>query len=566
MKKLKRFVAVTAAVCTACLTFLPVMAEDGSGGTPPVGNAPGNPPGEPGEGGGADTASYDYSGTLSGTKTADGSEVTSDSETLDSSTADQNTALAENGGTLTITNGTLTKSGDDTNGDNCNFYGLNSIALASGENSLLKLSGSSLNAGSEGSNGVFATDSAAAYVYNTTITTSAGNSRGLDATYGGTILASDVTISTQGDHSASLATDRGGGNVSLVSGTLNTAGSGSPLLYSTGDIEVDGVSGTATGSQIAGMEGLNTILIYNSDLTSTQTAATASDPIADGVIIYQSTSGDAETATSEKAVFNAVNSTLSSSIASGTMFYVTNTNANIVLSNTKLNFDSDAAALLTAQGNDSNNWGTAGSNGGNVTFTALGETLSGNITADTISTIDLYLLDGSTWTGSASITANSVNTSASDAPITINVGSDSTWVVTDSCEISNLNVAEGGKVVDSNGKTVTITNNGNTVVQGDSDITVNVTGSYGTAVTTDSDNELTTSYIDRTAFDSAYGTSTTFAAASTEEKASASPVSTSDTEAVSEAEDSASHTPLVIGVCVIAAIIVIAVMAKRKKH
>jgi hypothetical protein len=137
------------------------------------------------------------------------------------------------------------------------------------------------------------------YANSDTISTTAGNSRGLDATYGGTIVANDMTISTQGDHCAAIATDRGGGDISVTNSTLSTAGSGSPLLYSTGDIEVDNVTGTASGSQIAGMEGLNTILIYNSTLESTITKATASDPIADGVIIYQSTSGDAESTTGE---------------------------------------------------------------------------------------------------------------------------------------------------------------------------------------------------------------------------------------------------------------------------
>jgi hypothetical protein len=49
------------------------------------------------------------------------------------------------------------------------------------------------------------------------------------------------------------------------------------------------------------MEGLNTILIYDSVLTSTLTTKTASDPIADGIIIYQSTSGDAEASTGSTA-------------------------------------------------------------------------------------------------------------------------------------------------------------------------------------------------------------------------------------------------------------------------
>lgn len=206
-----------------------------------------------------------------------------------------------------------------------------------------------------------------------------------------------MDVSTAGDHCASVATDRGGGSISLTNSTLTTAGSGSPLLYSTGDIEVDNVTGTASGSQIAGMEGLNTILIHNSSLTSTLTEATASDPIADGIILYQSTSGDAESTTGEAATFQAVNSMLKSAIASGAIFYFTNTKANVVLSNTTLDFDSSKVNLMTVQGNDSNNWGTAGSNGADVTFTGIGETLNGNSDVDSISSLNLYLLENSTY-------------------------------------------------------------------------------------------------------------------------------------------------------------------------
>ena len=196
---------------------------------------------------------YDYSGTLSGALSADGTDVSSDGETTAATASDQNAALVQNGGTLTVQNGTLTKSGDDDNGDNCNFYGVNSIVLAVGDGSTAYVSGSSLSAESEGSNGIFATDGATVFADQDTIATTAGNSRGLDATYGGTIIADDLDISTQGDHCASLATDRGGGSISVTNSTLSTAGSGSPLLYSTGDIEVDNVTGTASGSQLAGM-------------------------------------------------------------------------------------------------------------------------------------------------------------------------------------------------------------------------------------------------------------------------------------------------------------------------
>ena len=469
---------------------------------------PGGPGGGMG-GGGSNTMTFDYSGSYSGALSANGTSVASSGDTASATDSDQNAALVQNGGTLDITNDTLSKSGDDTNGDNCNFYGLNSILLSVGSGSTAYLSGSSLTATSEGSNGIFATDSGTVYANDDTISTSAGNSRGLDATYDGTIVANKMTITTQGDHCAAVATDRGGGNISLANSTLTTSGSGSPLLYSTGDIQVSNVSGTSTGSQIAGMEGLNTILISNSTLTSTQTSKTASDPIADGIIIYQSTSGDAESTTGEAASFQAANSTLKSAITSGSMFYFTNTSANVVLSKTALDFDSSAANLIEAAGNDSNNWGTSGSNGATVNFTGLGETMKGNVDADTISSVNLFLLEGSTWTGAASISANSAG-STSASPLTVNVDSTSSWIVNGNSTVSNLNVASGGKVVDDSGRTVTIVAGGQTVVSGDSPYTVTVNGSYSTTVTTSSANELSTSLIDRSAFDSHYGTTTTW--------------------------------------------------------
>ncbi len=301
------------------------------------------------------------------------------------------------------------------------YSGSYSVSLTVGEDSTAVIDGTDITASSSGSNDVFATDSGTALVNDTSIETMADNSRGLDATYGGTISANKITADTQGGHSAIVATDRGGGSISLADATLSTAGSGSPLLYSTGDIQVNNVSGTSSGSQIAGMEGLNTILIKDSTLESTVTGKTASDPIANGIIIYQSTSG--------------------------------------------------------------------------------------GVTADTISSVDLYLLDGAAWIGAATITDNAAagfgTGTASDAPITVNVDGTSTWVVAKDTTISALNVASGG-----DGNTVTIVANGKTVVSGSGDVTVTVTGSYSTSVSAGSDTELSSDTIDRSEFDSRFGTST----------------------------------------------------------
>ena len=551
---------------------------DGQG---PQGNPPNGQPGTPPDGqGGPNTQSYDYSGTLSGKLSADGEDVSSDNETISTTSADENAALVENGGTLKITNGKLQKSGDDTNGDNCNFYGINSILLTVGEKSKAYISNSALASDSEDSNAIFATDQAIVYSAQNSITTSKGSSRGLDATYGGTIIADDMTIQTAGDHSASLATDRGGGNISVTNSTLNTSGSGSPLIYSTGAIEVSGVTGTAEGSQIAGMEGLNHIKIYDSELSSTITDKTASDPVANGVIIYQSTSGDADTSTGERAQFQAVDSTLHSKIESGAMFYVTNTSADILLSGTTLDFDSTKVKLLQIEGNDANNWGRAGANGADVSFTGLGETLTGDISVDSISSLDLYLLDGTSYTGQIQSVANAGSTAdASAATITVNLDQDSTWVVTGDTTVFALNAEDGAQIVDEDGKTVTIIADGTTVVKGDSDRTVTVTGSYSQTVTTSDANEISATTIDRSDFDSYYGTDTTFgidgrsASTTAEDKADASalesPANTQlvpSTEAAAETSTEQSTAPwAVAGVIIIAALAGITTYLRKRK-
>lgn len=512
-----------ALVATCALPTTYALAEESSnanqpqaqqsGGTPPAapdgeaGGQMGTPPDGEG-GGGANTQQFDYPGLYSATLTADGEDQSTSDETLTATESLANAALAQNGGTLDLRNVLLNKSGDANDGDSCNFYGVNSIALSVGEGSRVAITDSQLEASSEGSNGVFATDGATAYVNNSSISTTAGNSRGLDATYGGTIVASQVSASTQGDHSAGIATDRGGGYVSAANSSFETAGSGSPVLYSTGCIEVDSISGTSTGSQVAAMEGLNTISISNSTLESTITGTTGSDPVANGVIIYQSTSGDAETATGERALFQASDSTLTAAIQSGSMFYLTNTAADIVLSNTTLNFDTDAANLLTVAGNDSNNWGSAGSNGADVTLTGINQVLEGDISVDAISQLGFYLTQGTSYTGAISQVENASGGSG-NGQVDVVVDANSTWTVTGDSTVSNLSVAEGGQVVDAEGNAVSIVAGGQTVVKGGT-TTVTVSGAYSTQVDTSDAGSIAQASIDRTGFDEYYGIDTTF--------------------------------------------------------
>ena len=110
-------------------------------------------------------------------------------------------------------------------------------------------------------------------------------------------------------------------------------------------------------------------------------------------MLYQSTSGDAGVGTS---ILTCTDSRLATT-GSGPMFYITNTDAQINLSNTELSFSS--GILIKASGNSTNNWGTPGSNGGNLTLYAKEQTLKGLIVCDEISAVSITLDEGAAFEG-----------------------------------------------------------------------------------------------------------------------------------------------------------------------
>ena len=236
-----------------------------------------------------------------------------------------------------------------------------------------------------------------ANIENVEITTYSDKSRGLDATYNGIINAKNVIINTNGQSCAALATDRGEGEVHVTNSELNTgvskqSGRGSPIIYSTGNITVANSIGTAYVSQIACIEGKNSIELSNCDLSAAAGGNRQDNgDYVDlgGVFIYQSMSGDADVGTSTFTAKDSVLSILSDSdcYESAPMFHVTNTKAIINLEKTELNFGS--GTLLDVSGQSQ--WGTVGSNGGELTFNAKDETLDGNIIVDSISSLNMTL-------------------------------------------------------------------------------------------------------------------------------------------------------------------------------
>lgn len=364
---------------------------------------------------------------------ATGNVVVEDEKTLTdtytSTTSDESAILVKNGGNLTLEDADITKSGDTTNTEDSEFYGINAGILVT-KASTATIKNINITTSAKGSNAVFSTgeDSKITISDSTITTTGSSSSRGLDATYGGEIIANNVNIKTSGASSATLATDRGEGTVTVTDSKLETNGKGSPLIYSTGLISITNTKGVANNSQMVVVEGKNSASVLNSTLSASG-AGNRNDVDNAGVMIYQSASGDASNGTGN---FTSKNSTLeilkdSKYYQTAPMFFVTNTSAIINLENTNLIFGSN---ILLSIGKTSE-WGNDGSNGGVVTLNAKNQKLAGNILVDSISTLTLNLED-STYEGAI----NSENTAKS---ISVSLDKDSTITLTADSYITSLN-------------------------------------------------------------------------------------------------------------------------------
>ena len=353
--------------------------EENLSETPSRDDPPGPPPGQD------DQNEYDYSNY----------KATSMNEILDqkqiiSTNADESAVYVNDTG-ITITNSDLIKeSGDSSNIENSEFYGVNAAVLVQGGE--LTIKGGTISTKSKGANALCATNKGKVTISDTTITSTAESSaRGLHSTYGGQISASKVTISSTGGSCANLATDRGEGIVECTECTLSTSGKGSPLIYSTGQITISKTNGEATGSQTVVVEGKNSATIKEESNLKCYGNGNRNNVDNCGVLLYQSMSGDAGEGI---ATFNCKDSSLeilseSSVFTSAPMFFVTNIQAIINLENCTISYGSKT--FLNAS--STSEWGNQGSNGGKATLNLNNQDIEGDLVLDGISTLELVMVN-----------------------------------------------------------------------------------------------------------------------------------------------------------------------------
>ena len=323
---------------------------------------------------------------------ASGATEISDEQTLsnksyDSSTDGESALLIQNGGSATISDSEINKTGNSSD-ENADFYGTNAGILVN-NNGTLDLSNSKIITNGSHANGLFVYGTGKATVTDTTIDTSSNNSGGIMVAGGGTLTANNLTIQTDGNSSASIRSDRGGGTIEVNGGTYLTNGVGSPSIYSTADITVNNAVLTSTKSEGAIVEGANSITLNHVTLIDTNTTLNGNSQTYKNIFLYQSMSGDANEG---NATFTAINSTITTN--KGDTIFVTNTTATINLESNKfINNDGDFLRIQSGK------WGTSGSNGGNVTLNANNQEIDGNIIVDNISTLEFNLTSGSSYTG-----------------------------------------------------------------------------------------------------------------------------------------------------------------------
>ena len=334
--------------------------------------------------------------------------------TYSSTTADES-SVKVTGGTFTMNNCTITKSGNTSDSDNSSFYGQNAAVLSSGSGSTIYMTGGTITTSATGANATVAYGGTLV-VTDVTMNCSGNLSRGIHATNGGTITATNLTATTSGNNSSVIATDKGGGTVNVHGGTFAVSGTDAAVIYSTGTITANGISGTSEKGEIAVVEGSNYVTVTNnSNITAGSSLR--------GILMLQSGSGDAE---GKVGYFTMTGGTLTTTSSSAPLVeVVTNSTGNITLDSVTTSIAS--GILMKVDYNT--RWSTNGATGnlylnGDIAY-------AGSIVADSYSTATLSILTGADLTGA-------INTANTGKLVKLTMDETSTLTLTANSYINGL--------------------------------------------------------------------------------------------------------------------------------
>jgi hypothetical protein len=399
-----------------------------------------------------------------------------DAENTDESAVCAVNATAGDATALTITYPTITSGATASNPADSSTYGTNAAVLAygldttKGHGATITIAGDGSNAGSISttnnySAGIFASMGGTVAISNTYVTTGGDHSPAVAATKQGTLnitaTGGSLTATTWGNNSPVLATGIGTGTVSSTGGVYTSIGTGSAGIHAAGAASSITLNGDTVTAQAASAVELN----GNSSLTSTG-ATTLSGALGDnhGIFLYydptpaDSVAGTSTFTMTGGSILYSCDATATAACApsspSGyqnslpTLFSVANTTATINLTDVAV-FNSTPYNDLSSINHPNGNLltvaaitglGTTGSNGGTVTFNAVGEALVGDIIVDANSTATISLAADTSSPKVPSTLTGNIN-AANVGTVNLNLDATSTWVVTGNSYVTTLNNA-----------------------------------------------------------------------------------------------------------------------------
>ena len=331
------------------------------------------------------------------------------------------------------TNLELTKeSGKSTDFDSSTLYGLNSTFIAK-EGSEIFLEDSKLSSSISYSSAFFATGlETTATLNNVELSTDKDNSSALNASSEAKIEISNSEIKTKGNNSDAIKTLDANSLININDSTIITEGQNSTLLYSKGKIEALNIKGTSN-SYLAIIEDRNSLELTNANLITNGQDKTINEYLGAFLIYSQESASASNNYTSAKLdiIDSIIEINKDSSWYDKTpLFYLTNTEANINITNTTLNYGSDI--LLKAVANSE--YGDIGDNAASVTLTATDQELTGEIIVDSNSKVRLNL-NNSTYEGKINVDNLSAN-------VDVTFDYDSRWELTGDSYINILQITK----------------------------------------------------------------------------------------------------------------------------
>lgn len=320
---------------------------------------------------------------------------------------------------VTLAGVTVRKTGGNaSSADAASFRGVNS-AIRVYDSAVLTITDSVIEATAQNATGVFAYDHGTVNISDCTVTVTGGGAGGVQVAGGGTLIGSNLTVKSASK--AAIRSDRGGGILILDGGSYTSTGkNGCPAVYSTADITVKNAVCVSEQSRAVIIEGKNTVTLENVTIEGND-QSTKEGSVRANVLLYQSASGDASVGTS---VFTMTGGEMI--CHGGAMFYCTNTDSIINLSDAALKLSEEGTLLVVSAGR----WGKDGRNGGGCVLNATDQTLEGTIAVDSISSLEIHLIN-SAYSGA-------INEAGAAGSVTLALDEGSTWSLTGDSYLSSF--------------------------------------------------------------------------------------------------------------------------------